>query len=95
MGVPDWDKEEAFGEFVSEFWDVNELLLAVVNVKEDRKLAKKFQVEEEQFWPEIIFFKNENFDQKKSKSNLVESRYGRGASVDEIRSFVRGILNFA
>ena len=90
MAVPDLDKEDAFNRFVKEFKGVKEILFANVNAKENPKLSKRFSVVEEQTWPEIIFFTNENVGSSKPK--LAESRYGKTATFDGIRSFVKGKL---
>ena len=39
----------------------SELLIAQVDVKENTDLAKRFRVEDERVWPELILFTNENF----------------------------------
>ena len=73
----------------------SELLIAQVDVKENPDLAKRFNVEDERVWPELILFKNENFQgcNKKAKQKplkLKETRYGSEISSDAILVFLKG-----
>ena len=78
----------------------SELLIAQVDVKENTDLAKRFRVEDERVWPELILFTNENFqgcsDIKKTKksksSNFKETRYGSEISANAILGFIKGKL---
>ena len=77
----------------------SELLIAQVDVKENTDLAKRFRVEDERVWPELILFTNENFqgcsDNKKAKQKplkLKETRYGSDISSDAILVFLKGEL---
>ena len=75
----------------------SEILIAQVDVKENPDLAKRFHVEDERVWPELILFTNENFqgcsDNKKAKQKplkLKETRYGSEISSDAILVFLKG-----
>ena len=80
----------------------SELLIAQVDVKENTDLAKRFRVEDERVWPELILFTNENFqgcsDIKKTKkstsSKFKETRYGSEISANAILGFIKGNLNY-
>jgi len=98
QGVADWAKEDAFYDFVAEFRNASDdLLMAEVNVKVNRKLGRRFDVDDERVWPEIVFLANTAVEEdgggggqkSKKKVTTTETRYGKGASVDEIRSFVK------
>ena len=75
----------------------SEILIAQVDVKENPDLAKRFNVEDERVWPELILFSNENFqgcsDNNKAKQKLLklkETRYGSEISSDAILVFLKG-----
>ena len=81
----------------------SDLLIAQVDVKENPDLAKRFIVEDERMWPELILLTNENFqgcsENKKPKHKslkLKETRYGGEVSQESILSFLKGgQINFS